>query len=90
MVNDHCGVDGGNPSQALLVVVPWLFAHCGVGDLFVVERLCKPLCDVIVGDPLLWKKINIVHPFCTNITNDILIKLKNRAQAHLYSLSLFH
>ncbi|KAH0734336.1 hypothetical protein KY285_010043 [Solanum tuberosum] len=27
MVNDHCGVDGGNPSQALLVAVPCLF-HC--------------------------------------------------------------
>ncbi|KAK6773343.1 hypothetical protein RDI58_028581 [Solanum bulbocastanum] len=42
------------------------------------------------GDPLLWRNINIVHPFCTNITNHILINLTNTAQGHLHSPSLFH
>ena len=50
----------------------------------------QPLWDVVVGDPLLWRKIIIVHPFCTNITNDILINLTNTAQVHLYSVNLFH
>ncbi|KAL3344709.1 hypothetical protein AABB24_023915 [Solanum stoloniferum] len=85
-INDHCGVDGGNPPQALLLSLGYL----GLGDLFVVERVSKPLRDAVVGDPLLWKNINIAHPFCTNITNDILINLTNRAQGHLQSLSLFH
>ena len=87
MVNDYCGVDGGIHRRHYwllsLVIKAW-------GDLFVVERICKPLWDVVVGDPVLWRKINIVHPFCTNITNDILINLTNTAQIHLYSFNLFH
>ena len=87
MVNDYCGVDGGIHRRHYwllsLVIKAW-------GDLFVVERVSKPLRDAVVGDPLLWKNINIVPPFCTNITNDILINLTNTAQVHLYSFNLFH
>lgn len=85
-INNHGGMDGGNPSDALLLALGYL----GLKDLLVVERVCKPLHDAVIGDPLLWRNINIYHPFCTKITNDILIKLTNRAQGHLHSLSLFH
>lgn len=85
-INDHCGDDGGNPSDALLLALGYL----GLRDLLAVEKVCKALRDAVIGDPLLWRNINLDHPFCAKITNDILIKLTNRAQGHLHSLSLFH
>ncbi|CAN4090717.1 unnamed protein product [Withania somnifera] len=84
--NDHCDNDGGNPSDAVLLALGYL----GLGDLLTVERVCKPLRDAVIGDPLLWRSININYPFCTKITDDILLKLSNRAQGHLHSLSLYH
>ncbi|PHU10416.1 hypothetical protein BC332_22276 [Capsicum chinense] len=79
-------MDGGNPSDALLLALSYL----GLRDLLAVEGACKSLRDAVIGDPLLWRSIHIDYPFCTKITNDILIKLTNRAQGHLHSLSLIH
>lgn len=85
-INDYCDMDGGNPSDALLLALGYL----GLGDLLRVEAVCKPLRDAVIGDPLLWRSIDINYPFCTKITDDILMKLTNRAQGHLHSLSLYH
>lgn len=85
-INDHSDMDRGDPPDALLLALGYL----GLGDLLAVEGVCKPLRDAVLGDPLLWRSIHIDHQFCTKITNDILIKLTDRAQGHLHSLSLFY
>ncbi|XP_059284838.1 F-box protein SKIP14-like isoform X1 [Lycium ferocissimum] len=81
-----CDMDGGGPSDALLLALGYLRLR----DLLAVESLCKSLRDAVRGDPLLWRSIRIGHIFHTKITDDILIKLTNRAQGHLLSLSLYH
>ncbi|XP_059284844.1 F-box protein SKIP14-like isoform X2 [Lycium ferocissimum] len=78
-------MDGGDPSDALLLALGYLRSR----DLLAVERVCKSLRDAVRGDPLLWESIHIEQSFSNNITDDILIKLTNRAQGHLHSLSLY-
>ncbi|CAI9766781.1 unnamed protein product [Fraxinus pennsylvanica] len=48
-----------------------------------------PLNDKITqNDPLPWRKIHIDHPFNDKITDDDLLRITNRAQGTLHSLSL--
>ncbi|XP_060191564.1 F-box protein SKIP14-like [Lycium barbarum] len=81
-MNDHCGA----PSDALYLALNYL----GLRDLLSVERVCKGLRDVVRSDPLLWRNIHVDHPLSGKITDDILVKLTDRAQGHLQSLSLVH
>ncbi|XP_009762558.1 F-box protein SKIP14-like [Nicotiana sylvestris] len=85
-INDQSDMDAGDPSDALLLALGYL----DLGDLLAVERVCKSLRDAVRGDPLLWRSIHIDYPLNPNITDDILIKLTNRAQGHLHSLSLVY
>ncbi|XP_016514795.1 F-box protein SKIP14 [Nicotiana tabacum] len=85
-MNDHRNGDGGTPSDALFLALSYLCLR----DLLSVERVCKPLRDVVRGDPLLWRNIHVDHPLSCKITDEILTKLTERAQGHLHSLSLVH
>lgn len=85
-MNDHCDGDQGAPSDALCLALNYL----GLRDLLSIERVCKALRDVVRSDPLLWRNIHVGHPLSNKITDDILIKLTDRAQGHLHSLSLVH
>ncbi|PHT57203.1 hypothetical protein CQW23_05689 [Capsicum baccatum] len=89
-MNDHCDGDGdgdgGTPSDALFLSLNYL----GLRDLLSIERVCKSLRDVVRSDPLLWRNIHVDHPLSNKITDDVLIKLTDRAQGHLHSLSLVH
>ncbi|KAL2532289.1 F-box protein SKIP14 [Abeliophyllum distichum] len=48
----------------------------------------KLLHDEVQNDPLLWRNIHVGHPLNDMITDDDLLKLTNRAQGTLHSLSL--
>ncbi|CAN4079145.1 unnamed protein product [Withania somnifera] len=80
-MNDDCA-----PSDALYLALSYL----GLMDLLSIERVCKALRDVVRSDPLLWRNIHVGHPLSNKITDDILLKLTDRAQGHLHSLSLVH
>lgn len=85
-MNDHCDGDEGAHSDALYLALNYL----GLRDLLSIEGVCKALRDVVRSDPLLWRNIHVDHPLSNKITDDILIKLTDRAQGHLHSLSLVH
>ncbi|CAN4079144.1 unnamed protein product [Withania somnifera] len=80
-MNDDCA-----PSDALCLALSYL----GLRDLLSIEKVCRALRDVVRSDPLLWRNIHVDHPLSNKITDDILIKLTDRAQGHLHSLSLVH
>ncbi|KAI3452527.1 hypothetical protein Pfo_009191 [Paulownia fortunei] len=83
-VKDYNDADGGAPADALFFALGYL----GVRDLLSVERVCKSLRDAVQNDPLLWRNIHIDYPLSDKITNDDLLRLTNRAQGTLCSLSL--
>lgn len=85
-MNDRCDGDGSAPSDALYLALNYL----GLRDLLSIERVCKALRDVVRSDPLLWRNIHVGPPLSNHITDDILIRLTDRAQGHLHSLSLVH
>ncbi|CAN4082324.1 unnamed protein product [Withania somnifera] len=85
-MNDDRDGDGGAPSDALYLA----FGYLGLRDLLSIERVSKALRDVVRSDPLLWRDIHVDHPLSNKITDDILIKLTDRAQGRLHSLSLVH
>ncbi|KAL2547402.1 uncharacterized protein Fot_08932 [Forsythia ovata] len=49
---------------------------------------CKLLYDEVQNDPILWRNIHVDHPLNDMITDDDLLRLTNRAQGTLHSLSL--
>lgn len=83
-VKDRNDVNGGSPPDALFFALSYL----GVKDLLSVERVCKSMRDAVRNDPLLWGDIHISYPLSDKITNDDLLRLTNRSQGTLSSLSL--
>nr|GEY36953.1 hypothetical protein [Tanacetum cinerariifolium] len=75
---------GGEPHEAFVLALSYL----GIKDLFTVERVCKSLCNSVRGDSLLWRNLFIDQPLNEKITDDILVKLTNRAEGSLQCLSL--
>ncbi|CAI9766799.1 unnamed protein product [Fraxinus pennsylvanica] len=59
-----------------------------LGYLGSVEGVCKLPCDAVQNDPLPWRNIHIDHPLNDKITDDDLLRISNRAQGTLHSLSL--
>ncbi|KZV17305.1 Ribonuclease inhibitor isoform 1 [Dorcoceras hygrometricum] len=86
-VEDSCNeAEGGAPPDALFFALGYL----GVWDLLSVERVCKSLRDAVQNDPLLWRKFQIDYPLCFNLFDDDLLRLTNRAQGSLDTLSLIN
>lgn len=86
-VIDSCSeAEAGAPPDALFFALGYL----GVFDLISVERVCKSLRDAVQNDPLLWREIQIDYPLSFNIFDDVLLRLTNRAQGSLHSLSLIN
>ncbi|XP_073123709.1 F-box protein SKIP14 [Henckelia pumila] len=86
-VIDSCSeAEAGAPSDALFFALGYL----GIWDLLSVERVCKSLRDAVQNDPLLWREIQIDYPLSFNIVDDVLLRLTNRAQGSLHSLSLIN
>ncbi|OWM76184.1 F-box protein SKIP14 [Punica granatum] len=79
-----CSNGNGMPHAAL----NFAFSYLGVRDLLSVEGVCRSLRAVVQSDTLLWRNIHIGQPLNEKITDDILLKLTNRAQGHLQCLSL--
>ncbi|OVA20476.1 F-box domain [Macleaya cordata] len=76
--------DGGSPHEGLLFALSYL----GVQDLLSAERVCRLLRSAVQSDALLWRNIHIDQPLSERITDDALLRLANRAQGNLQSLSL--
>ncbi|KAK4486086.1 hypothetical protein RD792_008754 [Penstemon davidsonii] len=74
----------GMPHEAMVFALGYL----GVKDLLSVERVCRTLCSIVRGDPLLWMNIHIDQPLNERIKDDDLVQLANRAQGNLQCLSL--
>ncbi|KAG8384929.1 hypothetical protein BUALT_Bualt04G0169200 [Buddleja alternifolia] len=83
-VKDYNDSAEGAPADALFFVLGYL----GVKDLLSVESVSKGLCDAVQNDPLLWRNIHIDYPLSDKITDDDLLRVTNRAQGTLCSLSL--
>lgn len=62
--------------------------HFGIKDLLSIERVCRSLRDAVQKDPFLWTRIHIDYPLRFELTNEDLLRLTNRAQGKLRSLSL--
>ncbi|KAK7271139.1 hypothetical protein RJT34_26787 [Clitoria ternatea] len=80
----ECVAQGGVPHDALFFVLGYL----GVRDLLSVEWVCRSLRDAVRGDTLLWRTVHIDQPLNERITDDMLVKLTNRAQGTLQCLIL--
>lgn len=76
--------DGGSPHEGFLLSLSYLNAQ----DLLSAERVCKLLHSTVQSDALLWRDIHIEQPLSERITDDTLLRLANRAQGNLQSLSL--
>lgn len=86
-INEHgdCDDDGGGaPHDALFLAL----GHLGIRDLLSVERVCKSFRDGVRDDPLLWRNISIDQPVGESFTDDSLLRITNRANGSLQSLSL--
>ncbi|KAJ0489657.1 putative F-box domain, leucine-rich repeat domain superfamily, F-box-like domain superfamily [Helianthus annuus] len=77
-------VIGGDPHDAFVLSLSYL----GTKDLLMVERVCRSLCYTIRNDSLLWRNLYIDQPLNERITDDILVRLTNRAEGNLRFLSL--
>ncbi|MFS8008352.1 putative F-box domain, leucine-rich repeat domain superfamily, F-box-like domain superfamily [Helianthus anomalus] len=77
-------VIGGDPHDAFVLALSYL----GTKDLLLVEHVCRSLCYTIRNDSLLWRNLYIDQPLNERITDDILIRLTNRAKGNLRFLSL--
>ncbi|CAL9081800.1 unnamed protein product [Musa textilis] len=77
-------VDDGTPHEGLLFALGYL----GVRDLLSVEGVCRSLRFAVQGDSLLWRCIHIDSPLSEKITDDVLLRLTQRAQGNLQCLSL--
>jgi len=62
--------------------------YVGVQELLVLERVSKSLWDAIRSDALLWQRVRVDAPLSTKLTDTGLLKLVERAQGRLRSLSL--
>ncbi|KAI3666011.1 hypothetical protein L6452_44649 [Arctium lappa] len=80
--DDHHHV--GSPPDALFFALGYL----GMRDLFSVERVCKSLRDGVRNDPLLWRSIHIDQPSGEVFSDESLLRMTNRANGSLQSLSL--
>ncbi|XP_028772425.1 F-box protein SKIP14 [Neltuma alba] len=76
--------EAGSPHDAMRLVLNYL----GVTDLLSVEQVCRSLRDSVRANPLLWWSIHIDQSLSLRITDGALVKLTNRAQGFLQSLSL--
>ncbi|XP_054798964.1 F-box protein SKIP14-like [Prosopis cineraria] len=76
--------EAGSPHDAMRLVLNYL----GVTDLLSVEQVCTSLRDCVKANPLLWWSIHIDQSLSLKITDGILVKLTNRAQGFLQSLTL--
>ncbi|KAL3829524.1 hypothetical protein ACJIZ3_018326 [Penstemon smallii] len=83
-VKIHEDSKGGEPNDALFFALGYL----EVKDLLSVEMVCKSLRNAVQNDPLLWRSIYIEDPSNYKITDDNLMRLTNRAQGTLHTLSL--
>ncbi|XP_047945973.1 F-box protein At3g27290-like [Salvia hispanica] len=76
--------DGG--VDVIIFVLQYL--DFGIKDLLSIERVCRSLRDAVLKDPFLWTSIHIDCPLSFELTNEDLLRLTNRAQGKLCSLSL--
>ncbi|KAI7749260.1 hypothetical protein M8C21_030904 [Ambrosia artemisiifolia] len=74
----------GDPHDGFVLALSYL----GTKDLLMVERVCRSLCYTIRNDSLLWRNLYIDQPLNERITDDILVRLTNRADGNLRFLSL--
>ncbi|CAI9766725.1 unnamed protein product [Fraxinus pennsylvanica] len=63
-------------------------SYLGMRNPLSVEGVYKLPCDEVRNDPLPWRNIHIDHPLNDIITDDDLLRITNRAQGSLHSLSL--
>ncbi|KAI3907422.1 hypothetical protein MKX01_036339 [Papaver californicum] len=77
--------DGEFPYKRLLFALSYL----NVQDLMSVEMVCRFFRSTVQGNAFLWKDIHIDRPALSKwITDDALLRLTNRAQGNLRTLSL--
>ncbi|KAF5755207.1 putative F-box domain, leucine-rich repeat domain superfamily, F-box-like domain superfamily [Helianthus annuus] len=82
--DEEVEVEVGEPHDALFLAL----GHLGIRDLLSVERVCKSFRDGVRHDPLLWRNISIDQPVGESFTDDSLLRITNRANGSLQSLSL--
>ncbi|BBH00498.1 Ribonuclease inhibitor [Prunus dulcis] len=82
----HPNSEGSAPHDAIFYALSFL----GVKDLLSVEKVCRSFRDSVRSDPLLWRSIVIDWPLNEIVTDDVLIKLTDRAQGTLQALTLVH
>ncbi|KAH0984609.1 hypothetical protein GBA52_011786 [Prunus armeniaca] len=82
----HSNGEGSAPHDAMFYALSFL----GVKDLLSVEKVCRSFRDSVRSDPLLWRSIVIDWPLNEIVTDDVLIKLTDRAQGTLQALTLVH
>ncbi|KNA16136.1 hypothetical protein SOVF_091720 [Spinacia oleracea] len=92
--DDVCGMsidmaaDTEDMSEPPHPALTYALHYLGVRDLLSVERVCKSLCYTVRNDPLYWRSIHIDNPLNTRLTDEVLLRLTERAQGSLQCLSL--
>ncbi|XP_071693703.1 F-box protein SKIP14-like [Rutidosis leptorrhynchoides] len=82
--DDDNNDDDGAPHDAMFYALGYLETM----DLLSVEEVCRSLRDGVRNDPLLWRNIHIDPPFGELFGDNSLLKITNRANGSLQSLSL--
>ncbi|KAF3792761.1 F-box protein [Nymphaea thermarum] len=77
-------VDGGSPHEAIYFALGYL----GLQDLLSVDGVCRSLHHAVQSDSLLWRRIHVGHPLSKRLTDDILVRLTDKAQGNLQCLTL--
>ncbi|XP_076892527.1 F-box protein SKIP14-like [Bidens hawaiensis] len=77
-------VNGGEPHDAFVLALGYM----GTKDLLTVECVCRSLCYTVRNDSLLWRNLYIDQPLNERISDDVLVRLTNRAEGNLQFLSL--
>ncbi|RWW43067.1 hypothetical protein BHE74_00051312 [Ensete ventricosum] len=78
------GGDVGMPHEGL----SFCLAYMDLQSLLSMEGVCKSLRMAVRSDNLLWRCLHITSPLSEKITDDILLRLTQRAQEYLQCLSM--
>nr|GEV53838.1 glyceraldehyde-3-phosphate dehydrogenase, cytosolic [Tanacetum cinerariifolium] len=84
-------VNDGEESCGDGVVPDGLFfalGYLGTRDLVSVEGVCKSLRDGVRNDPLLWRSVHVDQPLGESFGDEALMRVTDRANGMLQSLSL--
>ncbi|PWA63827.1 F-box domain, cyclin-like protein [Artemisia annua] len=83
-----CSVGDGDGDGVVPDGLFFALGYLGTRDLVTVEGVCKSLRDGVQNDPLLWRSVHVDQPLGESFGDEALMRVTDRANGMLQSLSL--